>query len=1580
MKFRRTYSTVEDPYAGVAFKPRTSRIVNTNGSVVFEAKDVMVPAGWSQVAVDVLAQKYFRKAGVPKALKRVPEPGLPEWLWRSVADDGALAALPREEQFGAEGDSRDVFNRLAGTWTYWGFKHGYFHKETDAGIFYDEMRAMLARQIGAPNSPQWFNTGLNWAYGIEGPAQGHYFVDAKSGELTRSVNAYEHPAPHACFIQSVSDDLVNEGGIMDLWVREARIFKFGSGTGSNFSQIRGDGEKLSGGGTSSGLMSFLRVGDRAAGAIKSGGTTRRAAKMVCLDLDHPDIEDFVLWKVREEQKVSDLVIGSIAAKKHLNAILGSAHDSRVPEAGRLDPALNPHLKKAMREALTAGIPPANVQYALDFAKQGYRELDIETYDTNWDSKAYGTVSGQNSNNSVRIPNHFFNKLDKNESWDLIRRTDGRPARTMDAAELWEKIALAAWQCADPGVQFDTTINEWHTCPADGRINASNPCVTADTLVATADGPQRIGELVGKSAFVTGSDGELHFVNRIFPTGTKPVFRMRTKSGYSVRLTADHRVLTANRGDVRASELVDGDQIQLVASPFGSTQLDPKMAELIGLGLGDGCISADGAFSLTMSDAETAIVEDAAATIDRFKTDTADGDGRRARPVTVNAPQTVAKLATRSQALIAELSRYAVLDAGSQGKRLTDAAFGLDATSTAALIRGFATADGTVANYGEKSHYVSLDSTSIELLRQLQLLMLGFGIKSKFYENRKTASTSLLPDGHGGSAEYATLPFHSLRISRSSRVLFERFIGFHDASAKNESLRALNASVSTYADRMTDAFDSLVYEGIEDVFDLTEPDTSHFIANGVIVHNCSEYMFLDDTACNLASLNLVKFLDSDDRFDTETFAEACRVWTTMLEISVVMAQFPSKNIAQRSYDYRTLGLGYANLGTLLMRLGLPYDSPEGDGWCAAISALMTGAAYATSAELAEQLGAFPRYANNREDMLRVIRNHRRAAYAASNDEYEGLTIVPTTHAPTLFTQETWALAQKLWDQALTVGEVAGFRNAQVTVIAPTGTIGLVMDCDTTGIEPDFALVKFKKLAGGGYFKIVNQSVEPALRKLGYTNDQIAAIEAFAKGTATLEGAPHINRATLKAKGFDDATLDKIQAQLLGAFELSFVFNQYVLGEEFCKTTLGLTDNQLNNWQFSILKDGLGFTATQIDEASDVICGRMTLEGAPFLKDEHLPVFDCATPCGKHGSRYIRPLAHVDMMAAAQPFISGAISKTINLPQTATIADVKEAYRYSWERMTKAVALYRDGSKLSQPMASSYDLGDDFSDDAAAQQPYLTPITIAEKIVYRYIAKRRRMPDRRGGYTQKATIGGHKVYLRTGDYQDGTLGEIFVDMHKEGAAFRSLMNNFAIAVSLGLQHGVPLEEYVDAFTFTRFEPNGPVVGHENIKMATSIIDYIFRELAVSYLGRYDLAQVQPGMSVDAMGPEPEYVGESAGETRQTPVVQASVQATLHPTSPHLRPGALPVAKVETPLAPEPILVRTEGQKLEALSSSWSDNPGANATAAATATRTEQMRVAVAKGYAGDACGECGLFTLVRNGTCLKCDTCGTTSGCS
>ncbi len=899
------------------------------------------------------------------------------------------------------------------------------------------------------------------------------------------------------------------------------------------------------------------------------------------------------------------------------------------------------------------------------------------------------------------------------------------------------------------------------------------------------------------------------------------------------------------------------------------------------------------------------------------------------------------------------------------KRLTDAAYELDRKATAALLRGLFSADGAVADGGSKSRYVSLESCSIALLSQVQHLLLSFGIKSKLQTDRGTALVS--SPSAGDAAEYAVVRMHSLRIARASRPAFEREIGFHPASHKARALARLNAVTSAPTESLSDEFESFEPLGDAPVFDLTESDTHHFVANGLRVHNCSEYVFIDDTACNLASVNLVKFLNEDGNFDAQRLAEAARIWTTTLEISVTMGQMPSKKIAEKNHGYRTLGLGYANLGTLLMRMGLPYDSEEGFGWCGAITSLMTGAAYRTSAEMAQQLGAFARFEHNREPMLRVIRNHRRAAYAADAEEYEELTVAPVTHAPTLFTQATWAQARRMWDDALSIGEVAGFRNAQTVVLAPTGTIGLVMDCDTTGIEPDFALVKFKKLAGGGYFKIVNQSVEAALQKLGYSQEQIEAIETYAKGTGTLNEAPHVNRATLKAKGFDDEALARIEEALPGAFELPFVFNKFVLGEEFCTDKLGLTTEQLNDWSFSLLRDGLGFTTQQIEEASAHICGRMTVEGAPYLNDEHLAVFDCATPCGRYGSRYIRPLAHVDMMAAAQPFVSGAISKTINLPQSATIDDVKEAYRYSWERMIKAVALYRDGSKLSQPLAASYDFGGDATDETveAVPQPFAQPLQIAEKIVYRYIAKRRPMPQRRSGYTQKATISGHKVYLRTGEYEGGQLGEIFIDMHKEGAAFRSLMNNFAIAISLGLQHGVPLEEFVEAFTFTRFEPNGPVVGHDHIKMATSILDYIFRELAVSYLGRYDLAHVQPSMQMDAMGPEAqeEYLGEEeAGVHLRT----AGVEEKLHPVSTHLHPGQTPPPQpqgsVAAPAAPMPTQTFV------------------SSAAVATLVRTEAINASKAKGYTGNACSECGQLTMVRNGACEKCDSCGATSGCS
>ncbi|MEO7201788.1 MAG: LAGLIDADG family homing endonuclease, partial [Candidatus Tumulicola sp.] len=1130
-------------------------------------------------------------------------------------------------------------------------------------------------------------------------------------------------------------------------------------------------------------------------------------------------------------------------------------------------------------------------------------------------------------------------------------------------------------CADPGLQFDDTIQDWHTCANDDRINATNPCVTGETLVATADGPKRIADLVGKAAFVIGGDGQPHFVSRIFKTGTKPAYRLRTKAGYELNVTADHRIWTENRGDVPASELRAGDRIGLGSSGFGSRTLDERIALGIGVAVGDGCVTNGPrpGLILTMAHHEAPVLEAIADGINDSKSSALDGRGRRVTSVTHPPSASCARISVGNRSVIETFSRYAVLDRGSAEKRFTEAIFELDRVSTAQILRGLFTADGTVANYGSKSQYVSLDSCSLDLLKQTQHLLLSFGIKAKLYQNRRVELTSQCPDGMGGLATYNVAQMHSLRISRSSRLRFEQEIGFDIGSPKVQALRELNATVACYADAFSDEFTSLELIGNSDVFDLTEQDTNHFVANGLKVHNCSEYVFIDDTACNLSSLNLVKFLNDDGNFDAKRFAAASRIWTTTLEISVTMGQMPSQQIAEKNHGYRTLGLGYANMGTLLMRMGLPYDSEEGYGWCAAISALMTGTAYRASAEMAQQLGPFARFEANRDSMLRVIRNHRRAAYNAPNAEYEALGAKPVTHAPTLFTQETWALARRMWDDALSIGEVAGYRNAQTVVIAPTGTIGLVMDCDTTGIEPDFALVKFKKLAGGGYFKIVNQSVEAALRKLGYSDEHIDAIETYAKGTGTLEGAPHINRATLKAKAFDDAALAKIEASLLGAFELPFVFNKFVLGEEFCTQNLGIPADKLNDWNFSLLRDGLGFTNQQIEESSAHICGRMTVEGAPYLKDEHLAVFDCATPCGRYGERYIRPLAHVDMMAAAQPFVSGAISKTINLPQSATIADVKEAYRYSWERMIKAVALYRDGSKLSQPLAGSYDLGgnDDEESPAVANTDFATPMQIAEKIVYRYIAKRRRMPERRSGYTQKAIIGGHKVYLRTGEYEGGQLGEIFIDMHKEGAAFRSLMNNFAIAISLGLQHGVPLEEFVEAFTFTRFEPNGPVTGHDHIKMATSLLDYIFRELAVSYLGRYDLAHVQPSMHVDAMGPEPhdEYLSEEDGGTNVRPV---GVDEKLHPVSSHFRPGqSTPSdAGMAGAHAVSTVVSLTATGGVQA----------SVATATVTLSRTEAVSASKAKGYTGNACSECGQLTMVRNGACEKCDSCGSTSGCS
>ncbi len=1241
MQIERRYTRDgQSAYADIAFRLTTSEIRNPDGSVVFKLDNVEVPEFWSQVASDVLAQKYFRKAGVPARLKKVEEETVPSFLWRSVADEEALAALPENERYVGEHSSKQVFDRLAGTWTYWGWKGGYFKTDADARAFFDELRYMLAAQICAPNSPQWFNTGLHWAYGIDGAGQGHYYVDFQTGKLTKSKSAYEHPQPHACFIQSINDDLVNEGGIMDLWVREARLFKYGSGTGTNFSSLRAENEKLAGGGKSSGLMSFLKIGDRAAGAIKSGGTTRRAAKMVIVDTDHPDIEAFIDWKVKEEQKVAALVTGSKINQKHLRAIMkacvnceGSGDDCFTPEK-------NPALKREIKAARKAFVPDNYIKRVIQFARQGYTDIDFPIYDTDWDSEAYLTVSGQNSNNSVRVTDEFLKAVESDGNWDLITRTKKKVAKTLKARDLWEKIGYAAWASADPGLQFHTTVNDWHTCPASGAINASNPC--------------------------------------------------------------------------------------------------------------------------------------------------------------------------------------------------------------------------------------------------------------------------------------------------------------------------------------------------------------------------SEYMFLDDTACNLASLNLLTFRDEKTkRFNVENFEHGVRLWTMVLEISVLMAQFPSKQIAQLSYEFRTLGLGYANIGGLLMTSGIPYDSDAGRAICGALTAIMTGIAYATSAEMAGELGAFPGYKKNREHMLRVIRNHRRAAHGERTG-YEKVATppVPLDHAScpdqTLVTH-----AKAAWDKALKLGEQHGYRNAQATVIAPTGTIGLIMDCDTTGIEPDFALVKFKKLAGGGYFKIINRAVPEALRTLGYSEADIAEIEAYAVGHGTLAQAPAINHTTLKAKGFTDEAIAKVEKALPTAFDIKFAFNKWTLGEDFCRDKLGIAAEDLASPTFDLLA-ALGFGKREIEAANIHVCGAMTVEGAPHLKAEHYPVFDCANPCGRTGKRYLSVESHIRIMAAAQPFISGAISKTINMPNEATVEECKEAYLLSWKLALKANALYRDGSKLSQPLNSQLIADEDDEDDAieafldkpAQARAAALAERVVEKVVERItvIREREKLPDRRKGYTQKAVVGGHKVYLRTGEYDDGRIGEIFIDMHKEGAALRSFINNFAIAVSLGLQYGVPLEEYVDAFTFTRFEPAGPVQGNDTIKYATSILDYVFRELAVSYLDRFDLAHVDPSQAgFDALGegveegkPAPAARFVSKGLTRsrtdKLSVVSGGAHHAPSDGDSHGRSVASGASNVTaiaggaaaaTALKAEPDHKLSPTEKLEAMA--W-QAPSPKAQAA------EKRAEAKAKGYEGEACGECGNFTLVRNGTCMKCDTCGSTTGCS
>jgi len=1071
----RRYTMVgADPFDSIVWERRSSIITNADGSVVFKMDGAEIPSDWSQLATDIVVSKYFRKAGL-FGKKEVGETSVRQVVYR-------LAHTIREA--GEE----------AG---------GYFASKKDADAFEAELSYMLVHQYGAFNSPVWFNCGLYQRYGIEGTG-GNWAWDARTDTVTETARAYEHPQCSACFIQSVGDDLM---GIYELMKNEARLFKYGSGTGTNFSNLRGKQEKLSGGGTSSGLMSFLEVFDRAAGSTKSGGTTRRAAKMVCLDMDHPEIVDFITWKVREEKKAQALI------------------------------------------------------------RSGY------TSDFNGD--AYHTISGQNSNNSIRVTDEFMRAALSGGAWQTHARTTHDVIETLSAKDLWNLLAESAWGCADPGVQYDSTINRWHTCPNTGRINASNPC--------------------------------------------------------------------------------------------------------------------------------------------------------------------------------------------------------------------------------------------------------------------------------------------------------------------------------------------------------------------------SEYMFLDDTACNLASLNLTKFLGEDGTFDVEGYRHAIRIFFMAQEILVDFSSYPTQRIAQNSHDFRPLGLGYANLGSLLMVRGVAYDSDEGRAIAGAMTAIMCGQAFRVSAEMAATKSPFPGFAKNREPMLRVMRMHRDAAYAIDRDKCP---------------EPLWRASCEDWDEAVRLGQEHGYRNAQATVLAPTGTIGLLMDCDTTGIEPDFALVKFKKLAGGGHFKIVNQSVPEALRHLRYSPAEVQEIVAYVSGTNTLLAAPHVNRASLKARGLNDDDLAKVEGALLGAFDLDLAFGSWILGQE-TYARLGVPEDQMKRPGFSLL-GYLGFTRSEIDEANDVIIGRMTVEGSPHLRPEHYLVFDCANRCGKTGQRYLAPMSHVRMMAATQPFLSGAISKTVNLPNEATIDEVREIYEEGWRLGLKAVALYRDGCKASQPLSTSSkesSAPEEMSTKAslpAAARASLPPVASLPPLHAPHVSSpptlptgtRVRLPKKRHGFTQEAKVGGHKIFLRTGEYGNGQLGEIFIDMHKEGAAFRSLMNCFAMSVSIGLQYGVPLETFVEQFTFTRFEPQGLVEGHPNIKFATSIVDYLFRVLGVEYLHRYDFAQVPP---TDAA-----VLGGGNSDNGEAPTVDAAYEAAALPR------GYLsyhpPAAEMHDTLRPGP-----EG-----------------AMSALDAQLEEMM---------GDApvCDGCGHIT-VRNGACYKCLNCGNSMGCS
>ena len=1311
LTFTRRYTKPgQDVWDTTEWELRTASITGSDGKVVFEQRGVEIPKAWSQLATNVVVSKYFR---------------------------GQIGTLEREYSV------KQLIGRVADKILEWAKKGSYFASDADAETFHDELRFILLHQYAAFNSPVWFNLG--WA----GRRQ----------------------AVSACYITEVNDSMES---ILDLYKTEGMLFKDGSGSGQNLSPLRSSKEPLSAGGRSSGPIAFMKGLDASAGSIKSGGSTRRAAKMVILNADHPDIQEFIDCKKDAELKA--------------HALIDAGYSGAFNVAGG----------------------------------------------------AYDTVPFQNANHSVRVTDEFMQAVEADGPWETKFRTDGKTAETLRAKDLLHSIAEGTWVCGDPGMQYDTTANDWHTCANTDRIHASNPCVTGDTLVATSDGWQRIDSLVGQSARIIGADGQPHFVDRIFPTGYKPVFKLRTRAGFEVTITGNHQVLTTERGDVAVEELRLGEHLHLEGAGFGRRALNGTLALAIGVAVGDGCLSRQMPnrqqeyVILTMAAAESPILDKIAAELNHQKT-ILRAAGLVGHPgaaaVVPQSASGTSRLSVGSACVVDLFKEFAVLGEGSRRKRFTPGVYDLDKPTMAAVLRGLFTADGTVANYGDKSQYVSLDSTSQELLQQVQVLLLSFGIKAKIYTERRAGATeAMLPDTNRELKPYTVQETHSLRISKASRVVFEREIGFDPASAKAARLHDMNLAFTTYKDTLTDEVVSITEAGTADVYDLTESVTSHFVANGLVVHNCSEFFFLNSTACNLSSLNLMKFRDAGSgAFDTDSFEHAVQVMITAQEIVVGFAHYPTEKIEERSHTFRPLGLGYANLGALLMADGLPYDSDAGRAYAGAVTALMTGRAYHQSAQIARDCGGpFAGFAENRTPMLRVMGKHRAAV-----DDING-SLIPTSLLDA---------ARTAWDGALELGDLHGYRNAQSTVLAPTGTIGFLMDCDTTGIEPDIAIVKYKSLVGGGMMKIVNQTVPEALQRLGYDEATAAGIIKF------------------------------------------------------------------------------------IDEHD-------TIEGAPSLRPEHLAIFDCAFR-PMNGTRSIHYRGHLKMMAAAQPFISGAISKTVNVPTDASPEDIASTYLEAWRLGIKAVAIYRDGSKRTQPLntASEKSLEAKASAaEAAAPETALSAVSAPPKAV------RRRLPDERDGVTHKFSIGGHEGYLTVGLYPDTRQpGEIFIRMSKEGSSISGLMDSFATAISLALQYGVPLSTLVDKFIHSRFEPSG-FTGNKDIPMAKSVMDYIFRYLALRFLQKEDRHNV--GLIADQ---------EDAYAALPKP------SAPAHDS----KSGTL-----------------SNGSSVK---NGNGNSSNAHLAETNTASISDHEREIYRAQSDAPPCPECGAITI-RSGACYKCLSCGTSLGCS